>query len=74
VPGPSVGFRFTQTMLVSPAAAARQWYAAKEHFQIGMQQAEFLPDCLSHAEMRRFHAMMLIDALPGGLRKSADAA
>jgi hypothetical protein len=70
----SAGFRFTQTMLVSPAAAARQWYGAEEHFQTAMQQAESLPDRLAQAEIRRFHAMMLIDRATWGLRKSADAA
>jgi hypothetical protein len=35
--------------------------AAEEHFQIAMQQAEAFPNRLEQAEIRRFHAMMLID-------------
>ena len=34
---------------------------AEEHFQIAMQQAESFPHLLEQAEIRRFHAMMLID-------------
>ena len=52
-------FRFTQTIAGVAAAAARQWEAAEEHFQIAMQQAESFPYRLEQAEIRRFHAMML---------------
>ena len=59
-------FRFTQTIAGIAAAAAHQWEAAEEHFQTAMQQAESFPDLLEQAEIRRFHAMMLIDrAAPG---------
>ena len=53
--------RFTRTIAGIAASAARQWEAAEEHFQIAMQLAESLPDRLEQAEIRRFHAMMLID-------------
>jgi len=59
-------FRFTHTIAGVAAAAAHQWEAAEEHFQTAMQQAESFPDRLEQTEVRRFHAMMLIDrAAPG---------
>ena len=58
--------RFTQTIAGVAAAAAHQWESAEERFQIAMQQAEVLPDHLEQAEIRRLHAMMLLDrAAPG---------
>jgi len=58
--------RFTQTIAGIAAAAARLWEAAEEHFQIAMEQAESFPNLLEQADIRRFHAMMLIDrAAPG---------
>jgi tetratricopeptide (TPR) repeat protein len=53
--------RLTQTVAGIAAAAAHGWEAAKEHFQIAMQQAESFPNFLEQAEIRRFRAMMLID-------------
>ena len=64
-------FRFTQTIAGIAAAAARQWEAAEEHFQIAMQQAESFPHLLEQAEIRRFHAMMLIDRAAPGDREKA---
>ena len=52
-------FRFTQTIAGVSAAAAHQWEAAEDH-SIAMRQAESFPYCLEQAEIRRFHAMMLI--------------
>jgi hypothetical protein len=63
--------RFTQTIAGVAAAAARQWKAAEEHFQIAMEQAEFFPNVLEQAEIRRFHAMMLIDRDASGDRETA---
>jgi tetratricopeptide (TPR) repeat protein len=63
--------RFTQTIAGVAAAAARQWDAAEEHFQIAMQQAESFPNLLEHAEIRRFHAMMLMDRAAPGDREKA---
>jgi tetratricopeptide (TPR) repeat protein len=63
--------RFTQTIAGVAAAAARQWEAAEEHFQIAMQQAEAFPNRLEHTEIRRFHAMMLIDRAAPGDRERA---
>ncbi len=63
--------RFTQTIAGIAAAAARQWDAAEEHFQIAMQQAESFPNLLEHAEIRRFHAMMLMDRAAPGDREKA---
>jgi len=64
-------FRFTQTIAGLAAAGAHQWKDAEEHFQIAMNQAESLPDRLEQAEIRRFHAMMLLDRQgPGDLKKT----
>ena len=64
-------FRATQTIAGIAAAAARQWEAAEGHFQVAMEQAKSLPHLLEQAEIRRFHAMMLIDrAAPGDLKKA----
>jgi tetratricopeptide (TPR) repeat protein len=64
-------FRITQTVAGIAAAAARQWEAAEEHFQTALQQAESVPYCLEHADIRRFHAMMLIDRASTGDREKA---
>jgi hypothetical protein len=63
--------RFTRTIAGMAAAAARQWDAAEEHFQIAMQQAESFPYLLEQAEIRRFHAMMLLDRSARGDRETA---
>ena len=63
--------RFAQTAAGVSAAAARQWEAAEEHFQISMQQAESFPCRLEHAEIRRFYAMMLMDRAAAGDREKA---
>ena len=63
--------RFTQTIAGLAAAGAHQWKASEEHFQIAMKQAESFPDRLEQADIRRFHAMMLIDrAARGDLEKA----
>ena len=54
-------FRFTHTIAGIGAAAARQWGAAEDHFEAALHQAESLPYLLEQAEIRRFHAMMLIE-------------
>jgi predicted ATPase len=63
--------RFTQTIAGLAASSARKWEAAEEHFQIAMQQAESFPNVLEQAEIRRFHAMMLIDRAAPGDREKA---
>jgi hypothetical protein len=63
--------RFAQTIAGVAAAAARQWEAAEKHFQMAMQQAESLPYRLERTEVRRFHAMMLIDRSAVGDREKA---
>ncbi len=63
--------RFTQTIAGLAAAAAHQWEAAEDHFQIAMKQAESFPDRLEQTEIRRFHAMMLIDRAAAGDREAA---
>jgi tetratricopeptide (TPR) repeat protein/uncharacterized membrane protein len=63
--------RFTQTVAGLAAAAAHQWKAAEEHFQIAMQQAQSFPDRLEQADIRRFHAMMLRDRTDRGDRTAA---
>jgi hypothetical protein len=64
-------FRFTHTIAGVAAAAARQWEAAEEHFQVAMQHAESFPNLLEQAEIRRFHAMMIIDRAAPGDREKA---
>jgi hypothetical protein len=61
----------THTIAGVAAAAARQWNAAEEHFQMAMQQAGSFPYRLEQAEIRRFHAMMLIDRGAPGNREKA---
>jgi tetratricopeptide (TPR) repeat protein len=63
--------RFAHTIAGVGAAAAGQWEAAEGHFQIAMQQAESFPNVLEQAELRRFHAMMLIDRAGPGDRETA---
>ena len=58
--------RFTQTLAGIAAASARQYENAEEHFRIARQQAESFPDQLEQAEIRRFHAMMLIERAARG--------
>ena len=53
------------------AAAAHGWKAAEDHFQTALQQAESFPNRLEQAEIRRFHAMMLIDRAAAGDREKA---
>ena len=64
-------FRFTQTIAGIAAAAARQWEAAEDHFQIAMRQAESFPHLLEQTEIHRFHAMMLISRAGPGDREKA---
>ena len=66
-------FRLTHTIVGIAAASAHQWEAAEEHFQIAMQQAESFPNRLEQTEIRRFHAMMLIDRAAPGDREKAQA-
>jgi hypothetical protein len=63
--------RFTHTVAGVAAAAAREWDAAEGHFQTAMKQAEAFPNLLEQAEIRRFHAMMLLDRSAGGDRNKA---
>jgi len=53
--------RFTHTIAGVAAAAAHEWEAAGSHFQIAMNQPQAFPNLLEQAEIRRFHAMMLLD-------------
>ena len=45
---------------------------AEEHFQIALQQAESFTIALEQAEIRRFHAVMLIDRAAPGDREKAE--
>ena len=63
--------RLTQTVAGVAASAAQEWEAAEEHFQIAMQTAESLPNRLEQAEIRRFHAMMLLERGARGDREKA---
>ena len=64
-------FRFTHTVAGMAAAAAHRWEAAEDHFQTALQQAESFPHRLEQAEIRRFHAMMLMDHASPGDRERA---
>jgi tetratricopeptide (TPR) repeat protein len=64
-------FRFTHTVAGIAASAAHQWGAAEDHFQTAMQHTESVPHLLEQAEIRRFHAMMLIDRAASGDRERA---
>ena len=44
---------------------------AEDHFQIALQQTESFPHRLEQAEIRRFHAMMLLDRTAPGDRDKA---
>jgi tetratricopeptide (TPR) repeat protein len=63
--------RYIQTIAGLAAAGAHQWEAAAEHFHVARRQAEFFPDRLEQAEIRRFHAMMLLDRAADGDRENA---
>ena len=63
--------RFTQTIAGVAAAAARDFDAAENHFQIAMRQAESFPHRLEQTEIRRFHAMMLMNRAANGDREKA---
>jgi tetratricopeptide (TPR) repeat protein len=63
--------RQTQTVAGVAATAAQEWGAAEDHFQIAMQQAEAFPNLLEQAEIRRFHAMMLLERGARGDREKA---
>jgi len=63
--------RYTQTIAGVAAAGAREWKAAEGHFRIAMKQAEFFPDLLEQAEIRRFHAMTLLARASRGDRDKA---
>jgi len=63
--------RLTHTIAGLAAGAAHQWEAAEDHFRVALQQAGSFPSCLEQAEVRRFHAMMLLDrAIPGDREKA----
>ena len=53
-------FRFVQTIAGMAAAAARQWNAAEAHFETALHQSAAFPHRLEQAEIRRFHAKMLL--------------
>jgi tetratricopeptide (TPR) repeat protein len=63
--------RFAGTAAGIAASAAGQWEAAEDHFQTALQQAESVPHILEQAEIRRFHAMMLMDRNASGDREKA---
>ncbi len=63
--------RFPRTVAGISAAAARNWNVAEEDFRIGLEQAEAFPNQLEQTEIRRFHAMMLLDRTATGDREKA---
>jgi len=63
--------RFPETVAGIAAGAAGDWERAEEHFLAARKQALELPHRLEEAEVRRFHAMMLIDRAASGDRERA---
>jgi hypothetical protein len=63
--------RCPRTVAGISATAARNWNVAQEHFRIGLEQAEALPNQLEQTDIRRFHAMMLLDRAATGDREKA---
>jgi hypothetical protein len=63
--------RFTQTIAGLAASSARKWEAAEEHFEIALQQAKPFPNVLEQADIRRFHAMRLLDRVAPSDRNQA---
>ena len=63
--------RFSQTAAGIAATAARNWAAAEDHFRTAMEQAESFPNQIEQIEIRRFHAMMLLDRAARGDRDKA---
>jgi len=63
--------RFPQTIAGIAAGAGGQWAAAEEHFRTALQQAERFPHVLEQAEVRRFHAAMLLERDSAGDRERA---
>ena len=53
------------------ATLAHKWEAAETLFRTALRQAETFPHCLEQAEIRRFHAMMLMNRGGPGDRESA---
>jgi len=64
-------FRFTDTVAGIAASGARQWEAAEDHFKTATRHAESFPLHLEQAEIRRFHAMMLMSRAAPGDRREA---
>jgi len=64
-------FRLAETVAGIAAASARNWDAAEDHFKTALRQAESLPLRLEEAEIRRFHAMMLLNRAAPGDREKA---
>ena len=63
--------RLTQTIAGLAAGAAHRWEAAEDHFGVALQQALSFPNCLEQAEVRRLHAMMLLErAVPGDRQRA----
>ena len=63
--------RFPETVAGIAAGAAGDWERAEQHFLAARKQALELPHPLEEAELRRFHAMMLIDRAASGDRERA---
>jgi tetratricopeptide (TPR) repeat protein len=63
--------RFAQTTAGIAASASREWDASEDHFRIALRQAESMPYRVEEAEIRRFHAMMLLDRSAPGDRERA---
>ncbi|MBV8362564.1 MAG: AAA family ATPase, partial [Deltaproteobacteria bacterium] len=67
----SFGCRFSETIAGVAAGTAGYWQPAEQHFGLALQQAAELPHRLEEAEVRRFHAMMLLERNLAGDRDRA---
>ena len=63
--------RFPQTIAGIAASAGGDWQTAEEHFKVALQLAIESPHRLEEAEVRRFHAMMLLQRNLAGDRGRA---
>ena len=65
--------RLPEIVAGAAAATAGDWPAAERHFAVASRQAEAMPHRLEQAEVRRFHAMTLLDRGAPGDRERARA-
>lgn len=63
--------RLLETRAAIAAAAGRRWDAAEEYFRLARGLAASMPNRVEQADVRRFHALMLLDRDGPGDRQGA---